>query len=563
MNASQLLVDCLKQEDVRAVAGVAGRPILDPLQALENSGIDLYQTRHEQGAGFLADGYARVRNRPGVVLIQRGPGVTNCMTPIANAKIDGIPLIVLIGQGEMEMFDKGALQELDHLPFLSHLCKWTFRLHDVRRIPEMMRRAFTIASSGKPGPVAIELPMNRMDRSVTTPIEAYAAAGSGKRVLADPQTLRQAVRELLQAESPVVYAGAGVLRSKASPELLQLAEMLVLPVMTSLPGKSCFPEDHPLSLGLGGFPRATYGTPQAVEAVDEADWILALGSSFREHGTRYFQPRPEGVKLIQVDISEQELSKNYTADIAVLGDIKAVLQQMCSVAQQMLTEGQQVNGEVQQRIERRRSVLTDRIQTTRRQWLEQWQEHLNSEASPIDPYRITTEIAAAVDLDQSVILHDAGLVRAYICHHLVSRIPLSFLGYGGFSAMGYSLPAALGAKIAAPDKNVLCIIGDGSFGMTGLELETAVRYGIKTVTLVYNNGGLDAVRRLQERRREPHVWDDLGGNYAEVARGLGAFAIRIDRPGQIRAALVKALDQDKPALLELIVQKLVPTPNYP
>jgi thiamine pyrophosphate-dependent acetolactate synthase large subunit-like protein len=555
MNASQLLVDCLEREDVCAVAGVSGRPILDLLQVLEKSHIGLYQTRHEQGAGFLADGYARAGNRTGVVLVQRGPGVTNCVTPIANAKIDGIPLIVLIGQGEMEMFDKGALQELDHLAFLDYFCKWTFRLHDVRRIPEMMRRAFMIASSGKPGPVALELPMNLMDRTVPDRIESYAPVGSGKRILVDPETLGQAVDGLLQAESPVVYAGAGVLRSEASTELLQLAELLALPVMTSLPGKSCFPEDHPLSLGLGGFPRATYGTPQAAETVDEADWILALGCSFREHGTRYFKPKPEGVKLIQVDISEQELSKNYTADIAVLGDIKAVLQQM-------IAEVQQVDGKVQRRIEKRRSALTDRIETTRAQWLEQWQEHLYSDASPIDPYRITTEITATVDLDQSVILHDAGLVRAYICHHLVSRKPLTFLGYGGFSAMGYSLPAALGAKIAAPDKNVLCIIGDGSFGMTGLELETAVRYGIKTVTLVYNNGGLDAVRRLQERRQEPHVWDDLGGNYAEVARGLGAFSMRIDRPGEIKAALVEALGQDKPALLELMVQKLVPTPNY-
>jgi len=557
MNASELLVDCLEREDVAAVAGVSGRPMLDLLQALEKSHIDLYQTRHEQGAGFLADGYARIRNRPGVVLIQRGPGVTNCMTAIANAKIDGIPLVVLIGQGEMERFDKGALQELDHLAFLDYFCKWAFRLHDVRRIPEMMRRAFTIASSGKPGPVALELPMNIMGRPFPAPPEPYAAVGRGLRPAGDVERVKQAVESLSRAKAPVVYAGAGVLRSEACPELLQLAEILALPVMTSLPGKSCFPEDHALSLGLGGFPRATYGTPQAVRAVDEADWILALGSSFREHGTRYFQPRPKDVKLIQVDISEQELSKNYAADIAVLGDLKSVLQQMIVEAEQAVQDPK-----VRQALEARRARIGKQIAATRAEWLEQWHEHLHSDASPIDPYRITTEITAAVDLDQTVILHDAGLVRAYICHHLVSRKPLSFLGYGGFSAMGYSLPAALGAKIAAPDKNVICIIGDGSFGMTGLELETAVRYGIKTVTLVYNNGGLDAVRRLQERRQERFVWGDLGGSYAEVARGLGAFAKRIEQPEEIRPALQEAFVQDKPAVLELAVQRLVPTPQY-
>ena len=557
INASALLVDCLEKEDVRALAGVSGRPMLDLLQALERSRIDLYQTRHEQGAGFLADGFARVCGRPGVVLIQRGPGVTNCMTPIANAKVDGIPLIVLIGQGEMEMFDKGALQELDHLAFLEHFCKWTFRLHDVRRIPEMIRRAFTICSGGKPGPVALELPMNLMDRPVPPQIEPYHAVGRGPRPAGDPEKVRQAVGALAEARTAVLYAGAGVLRSEASPELLQLAEMLALPVMTSLPGKSCFPEDHPLSLGLGGFPRATYGTPQAARALDAADWVLALGCSFREHGTRYFQRRPEGVKLIQVDMSEQELCKNYDAEIPILGDVKCVLQQMLVEAAQWVQDP-----EVGNAVEHRRSETTDRIAAARVDWLEQWREHLYSDAVPIDPYRITTEIDAVLDLDRTVILHDAGLVRAYICHHLVSRKPLSFLGYGGFSAMGYSLPAALGAKIAAPDKTVLCIIGDGSFGMTGLELETAVRYGIKTVTLVYNNGGLDAVRSLQAKRQETYVWDDLGGDYAEVARGLGAFARRVEQPGDIRPALEEALAQDKPAVLELSVQRLVPTPQY-
>ena len=557
MNASQLLVDCLEGEDVRAVAGVSGRPILDQLQELEKSNIGIYQTRHEQGAGFLADGYARAGNRTGVVLIQRGPGVTNCMTPIANAKIDGIPLVVLIGQGEMEMFDKGALQELDHLAFLDYFCKWTFRLHDVRRIPEMMRRAFMVASSGKPGPVALDLPMNLMDKPVPDTIEPYTPVGMGPRPGADPETVQQAVSAMVAAKAPVVYAGAGVLRSKASPELLQLSELLGLPVMTSLPGKSSFPEDHPLSLGLGGFPRATYGTAQAARAIDEADWVLALGSSFREHGTRYFRPKPKGVKLIQVDISEQELSKNYSADVAVLGDVKRTLQQMIVAARRLVQDPG-----VQEQMDTRRSTASQSIAAMRAGWLKDWEEHLHSEASPIDPYRITTEIAATVDLDRTVILHDAGLVRAYICHHLVSRVPLSFLGYGGFSAMGYSLPAAIGAKIAAPEKNVICIIGDGSFGMTGLELETAVRYGIKIVTLVYNNGGLDAVRRLQERREEPHVWEKLGGNYAEIAAGMGAFARRVENASEIQPALKQALAQNRPALLELMVEKLVPTPNY-
>ncbi len=558
MNASELLVDCLLQEGVELVAGVSGRPTLDMIQALNDSSIGLYQTRHEQGAGFLADGYARVRNRPGVVLLQRGPGVTNCVTAIANAMIDGIPLVVLIGQGEMEMFDKGALQELDHLAFLDYFCKWTFRLHDVRRIPEMIRRAFAVASSGKPGPVALDLPMNLMGLPVTDLPEPHKPLARGFRPAGDPETVRQAVQALAAAASPVVYAGAGVLRAEAASELLQLAEMLALPVMTSLPGKSCFPEDHPLSLGLGGFPRATYGTRQAHEAVAAADWVLALGCSFREHGTGYFQPRPENVRLIQVDVCEAELGKNYVPDIAIRADLKSALRQMVVEAGELLEAE-----ELQQGVQARRRGAAERIRKTREAWLGEWDEHLHSDASPIDPYRITTEIAGAVDLDRTIIVHDAGLVRAYICHHLLVRTPGSFVGFGGFSAMGYSVPASLGARLAAPDRTVLTIVGDGSFGMTGFELETAVRYGIRTVTLIYNNGGLDAVRVLQQRSGDAFVWDDLGGNYAEIARGLGAFARQVRAPAQIGPALRDALKQDGPAVLELMVQRLVPTPSYP
>jgi len=558
MTASELLVNCLIDEGVEVISGFSGRPMLSQLQALEGSGIASYQTRHEQGAGFLADGYARVKNRPGVVLIQRGPGVTNCMTPIANAKIDGIPLVVLIGQGEMEMFDKGALQELDHLAFLPYFCKWTFRLPDKNRIPEVVRRAFTIATSGKPGPVAIELPMNIMEELITDPvIMAPAVSRRLFRPAGDLQLVINSVDMLLKAENPVIYAGAGVLRSSAAPELLNLAESLGIPVMTTLPGKSAFPEDHPLSLGSGGFPRATYGTKQAHVFVDNSDCILALGTSFREHATRYFQSQPENIKLIQVDISEMEIGKNYTTDISIQGDIRTVLRQMLEVF-----DSYENKVEIRKKQEERKLRYVSQIKDLRSEWYSDWERHLQSDSVPIDPYRITTEISKKFNLDKTIILHDAGLVRAYISHHIVSRVPLSFLGYGGFSAMGYSLPASIGARIAAPDKDVICIIGDGSFGMTGLELETAVRYGIKTITLVYNNRGLDAIRRLQDRRQESFVWDDLGGDYAEIASGLGAFARRVEKPGDIGPTLADAIAQDKPALLEIIVDKMVPTPNY-
>lgn len=558
MKAAELLVDCLKKEGVKMVSGYSGRPILALIQALGDLRIPNFLTRHEQGAGFMADGYARVTNRPGVVLVQRGPGVTNCLTAIANARIDGIPMIILIGQGEMEMFGKGALQELDHLAFLPYFTKWAFRVPAVNRIPEIMRRAFTIATSGKPGPVALELPMDLMEKSVEGEIEPYAPVGCGIRTLGDPEKILAAVETLANAHQPVIYAGAGIFRSEAAQELVRFAEDLAIPVMTSLPGKSAFPENHDLSLGIGGFPRATYGTKQAHQLLAKSDCVIALGTSFREHGTRYFKPMPAHTKLIQVDISEEELRKNYPVHIGILGDLKSVLKQMIEAAHLVMSKNT-----LRKSVEERRLQVTHEIKTLRKEWMDEWDSHLNSNAVPIDPYRITTELMKVLKPDKSIILHDAGLVRAYICHHFVSQKPGSFIGFGGFSAMGFSIPASLGVKVAAPDKEIITIVGDGSFGMTGFEIETAARYSIKTVTLLYNNQSLDAVRVLQKGRKEAFAWETVGGNYAEIARGMGAFSTLITRPDEIRPTIEQALQQDKPVVLEIRVQDLVPTPNYP
>jgi thiamine pyrophosphate-dependent acetolactate synthase large subunit-like protein len=558
MNGAEKLIECLKKEGVKIIAGYSGRPLLAILQALDGSGIRGIQSRHEQGAGFLADGYARVSRRPGVVLLQRGPGVTNCVTAIANAQIDGIPLIVLIGQGEMGMFGKGALQELDHLAFLPYFTKWCFRVPSIQRLPEIVRRAFNIAQSGKPGPVALELPMDLMESVYEGPVESYTPTNGALRAAGDPDKIGQTLSVLLESKNPLIYAGAGVIRSGAEKELVDFAVRLGIPVMTSLPGKSAFPEDHELSLGLGGFPKATYGTRQAHHMVDKSDCVLALGTSFKEHGTRYFKDKPESVKLLQVDITEDEISKNYPTDVAIIGDIKLVLRQFIQKADRLLEKAE--NSEL---VKARRFRMIPEIANERGIWMEEWEDRLNSNAKPIDPYRVTTELMQILDPKKSIVMHDAGLVRAYICHHYVCTEPGAFVGFGGFSAMGYSVPAATGAKLAAPDKDVVTIVGDGSFGMTGFEIETAVRYGIKTVTLVYNNQGVDAVKTLQKKRGEKIVWDYLGGNYAEIAHAMGAYTQQVKDPDQIAPAIENSINQDKPALIELDIMELVPTPDYP
>jgi thiamine pyrophosphate-dependent acetolactate synthase large subunit-like protein len=367
----------------------------------------------------------------------------------------------------------------------------------------------------------------------------------------DPYDIDKLLDLMRESKRPLLYVGRGALWSRATEDLVRVAETYALPVMATLPAKGAMPEDHPLCLGLGGYPRAVYSTGQSKKFAEDADLIIALGCSFRQHATSSWLPKPAHAKLVQVDIDPAELHKNYPADLVMLSDIKLFLQALLQQGRQKLSGWRKgMSG-----------VISEEIRELKKQWMDSWNPRLTSEEVPINPYRACWDLTNGLDRRNTVLLHDAGVTRAYVSHHYEALFPNGFIGFGGTSAMGWSTPAALGAKLGNPDKTVVNVTGDGSFGLTGMEIETAARNDIRTLTVILNNESLGASREtLQDRFSGHEIGISLKGDYAAVARALGAYGERVEQPGDLTPALGRALAHPGPSLLEIGVKPLEPRP---
>ena len=440
------------------------------------------------------------------------------------------------------------LQEVPYLDVFQSMAKWTFSVPSAERIPEVFRRAFTLARSGRPGPVIIEMPQDiSMAQAEMPPYFKTRRVRFGP----DPDDVEKLIELLQQSKKLLIYVGRGALWSGATEALVKLAESYALPVMATLPAKGAMPEDHPLCLGLGGFPRAVYSTGQSRKFAEEADLVIALGCSFRQHATSGWLPKPAHAKLVQVDIDAAELHKNYPADLVILSDIQLFLRAMLLQGKEKLAAY-------------RKGMAADvaaEIQDLKNKWLDSWNPRLTSDEVPINPYRACWDITHQLDAKKTILLHDAGVTRAYVSHHYEALNPLGFIGFGGTSAMGWSTPAAMGAKLGNPDKTVVNFTGDGSFGMTGMEIETAARNDIRTLTVILNNESLGASREtLHERFKGHEIGISLRGDYAGVARALGAYGERVEKPDELKPALARALAHQGPSVLEVAVKPLEPRP---
>lgn len=549
VRAADAVVDILKAEGVKFVATLPGDDILPIFDALHQNGqMPLILTRHEQATVYIADGYARSTGEVGVAMVTKGPGRCNAFTAIVNAFTDCVPLVVIFGHSSRKQLAKGMLQEVPYLDTFQTMAKWTFSVPSAERIPEVFRRAFTIARSGRPGPVIIEIPQDiSMAQAELPPYQKTRRVRFGP----DPDDVDQLLDLLREAKRPLIYAGRGALWSGATDELIRVAEAYAMPVMATLPAKGAMPEDHPLCLGLGGYPRAVYSTGQSRKFAEDADLVIAVGCSFRQHATSSWLPKPAGAKLVQVDIDPAELHKNYAADLVILSDAQLFLRAMLRQAPAKLGSWRKgMAGDV-----------AAEIKELKKKWLDSWNPRLTSEEIPMNPYRVCWDITHRLDARKTILLHDAGVTRAYVSHHYEALNPLGFIGFGGTSAMGWSTPAALGAKLGNPHKNVVNFTGDGSFGMTGMEIETAARNDIRTLTVILNNESLGASREtLHDRFKGHEIGISLRGDYAGVARALGAFGERVDRPADLEPALERALAHRGPAVLEVAVKPLEPRP---
>ncbi|MBI4321462.1 MAG: hypothetical protein HY675_23465 [Chloroflexi bacterium] len=548
MNVAEAISRILVAEGVGIASGISGMRIGEIGDALvSDPQIKLCYARHERGAVDICDGYARVTGRPGVVFADSGPAVANAMAGIVNSYGDSVPLLFLAGQQERFEVPRRATKELAIRDLYRPVSNWATAIIDPRQVEHVLRRAFVMFNSGRPGPVVVEIPSD-VAAMEALPFSSYRRH-SRIRSAGDPEEIVRAVRALGVAERPYVYVGSGVLAAEATDELVELAELLSLPVATTLNGKSSFPEDHALSLGIGGFSRAPYSSFQSRQVAEAADLVLTIGCGLKREGR--VAPMPKGVIHIQVDVDPFELHKEVDADFAILGDAKLVLRQMIDTARAELPAAR-----LQPRAE-----LLDSIQRARQEWMAVSEPFLTSREKPINPFRVTWELAQIVDPAQTILLPDVGSVRGTTCQHYVATKPRSFVGFGVESAMGWSIGAAIGAKVAAPDKLVISVLGDEAFGETGLELETAVCSEVPILLILKNNR---ADRGLEERvspKLSP-VRFKGGQNYAMVARDLGAWATRVEDPEALREALaeaVKRVQGGECALVEVVTKRVAPS----
>ncbi len=535
MKGAAAVASILKQENVEHLFCFPINHLIDAAAAL---GIRPIMARTERGVIGMADGYARVTGgrRIGVCAVQHGPGVENSFGGLAQAYSDSSPILFLPGGiAEARM---GARPNFEAVPNFQEISKWVARVNRADRIPEFLRRAFTYLRTGRRGPIVLELPTDLTAAECDDAARSYTPV-KGARSMADPGDVAAAVKAIVAAKLPLIHAGHGVLYAEASPELQEFAELLQAPVMTTLSGKSAFPENHPLSIGCGGmaWPRVV------TQFLAEADCIFGAGASLSI--SPFAAPIPRGKVGVQLTVDDRDLNKDYLAQHLLTGDAKLTLRQMIEEAKRLLgPDGRKGNDRV-----------AKQIRGIKEAWLAEWMPRLTSDETPVNPYRVVHDLQEAVQGRDMVVTHDAGNPRDQMTPFWSAVEPNSYLGWGRSTHLGYSLPLAMGAKVARPEATVVHVLGDAAFGQCGMDLETAVRNKIGIVTVLLNNSCLGGYDKHLKVATERYGTRFLSGSYSKIAEGLGAWAEVVEKPAEIIPAAHRALavaDRCRPALLEVI-----------
>jgi acetolactate synthase-1/2/3 large subunit len=537
MKAAAAMADILKAEGTEHLFCFPVNALIDECARI---GIRPIVARTERTLVNMADGYSRAScgRRIGVAAVQHGPGAENAYAGVAQAFADGSPLLFLPGGNPAARV--GIAPNFDATRGFEPVTKWAVRVNAVQRIPALMRRAFTLLRSGRPAPVLVELPVDvagaEVERSEYRPAPPLCTA-------ADPAQIREAVQVLLRARRPMLHVGQGVLWAEAWDELREFAELTSSPVMTTLPGKSAFPENHPLSLGAGGYS----GTAAAAQFLSTCDVLFGIGCSFTT--TIFGAPIPAEKILIHLTNNEADINKDVPADIAILGDARLALRQLIA--------------EVRRQGGRQTESPAEEIARIKQAWLAEWRPLLTSSEAPLNPYRVLHDLMTVVDRERTIITHDSGTPRDQLAPFWETLAPRGFLGWGKSTQLGSSLGFAMGAKLAAPDKLVIHFLGDTALGMCGMDLETAVRERIPILTILVNNGMMGGYERHIPLASEKFRSRYLGGDYAKLAEGLGVYVQRVTEPAQIVPALQRAVgvagygsqpgaESARPALVEFI-----------
>ena len=556
MRGGDAVIRALEKEGVEYISGFSGGGLAPLWPALRTSrSVKAFSTRHERQGVEIADGYARATGRVGVAMTGTGPGATNTLTGIAGAFADNVPVLLLMGQHPLASMGKEIQQEVPSSIF-DGLVKWKGTMGRVEDIAGVIRRAFTTLRSGSPGPVVLEMPQDVLAREAPDEVFNYEPVGSGRKAAPDTNDIEKAAQILVDAAFPVMNVGGGVLSAEAWDEARELAELLSMPVASTLVGKGAFPEDHPLSLGGGVYPRSRFASGQAIHINRKADAVLSVGTSFRMPNATDGRPVPSHVKLVHINADPGDLNKIYRADVPILADAKLALRELIDAVRDRLGPGR---GGIKEEV-------AAEIAEVKRTWLDEFRPAFTDESVPTNGYRVVHDLMQVADRDRTIALHDAGGSRGYVSPFWVATRPRNYIGMGGMAAMGWSLGAAIGAKLGRPDQLVFHVLGDASFGMVGMELETAVRMGIPTLTVVLNNGGIGgSLMTLDQPDMAPASMTELSGNFSLVAQGLGAYSERLEQPGDLIPGFrraIKATEDGQAALVEVMI-KPMGTPQLP
>ncbi|MBV9600151.1 MAG: thiamine pyrophosphate-requiring protein [Chloroflexi bacterium] len=541
MRGADALARILKLEGVEVLFAYPNHALID---AAAKVGIRPMIARGEKTLINMADGYARANNaqKPTVIVVQAGPGIENAFGAFAQAYSDGVPLLMIPGGGDQRR--TGEPPNFDPLPVYRNVTKWAGRINMPERIAELSRRAFAQLRNGKPGPVLLELPADVSGGQVDDATFSYSPA-RGYRSAGDPDDVAAAARMLMDAQRPVLHVGHGVLWAQAWDELRELAELLSVPVMTTMAAKSVFPENHPLSLGTGGHTI----TRAAAQFLVRSDLVFGVGCSFARGG--FSSPIPAGKKMVQVTVDGRDIDRDYLVDQAVVGDARLVLRQLVEEVRRQ-GGGSSRNGAVAAEIQQARDAT-----------MREWQSRLESAEAPINPYRVIAELNRVLDKSASVVTHDSGNPRDQTLTTYEATTPRGYIGWGKSTQLGTGLGIALGAKLALPDKTVVNVMGDLAFGTVGMEVETAVRERLPIMTVILNNSVMGGYGHHMPSASEQFRSNRLSGNYARVAEGLGARAERVERAEDVRGAMERAIAATRsgqPAVLEMITSE---DPVYP
>ena len=519
MDVNDAVARILKTEGVEWISCF---PSNNLIESVASEGIRTIMFRHERGALMAADGYSRMNDRRkfGVAITQGGPGSENSHGGIAQAFSDNIPILYLAGGPVLGQY--AVRPNFSPVRSYQSVSKHAEVITAPGQVAAVMRRAFHNLRNGRAGPVIVEIPADVAGQEVPESALAYQ---SPKRLLQSPSQgeVVEAARLLLNARKPVIWAGMGVLFASATEELLELAELTQIPVYTTMPGKSSFDERHPLSLGAGS---AAASLP-ARKWVQESDVLFAVGSSMTR--TSYGQPIPDGKVIIHNVESIEDINKDFSVDVGLPGDARLTLQALIDEVKTQAGEaGRAANG------------VAEEIAEIRRGWLAEWTPLLETDEVPIGTYRVINEINRNLDRENSVVTHDAGAPRDTIMPFYTATTPHSYIGWGKSTHLGYGIPLMIGAKLATPDRFCLNFMGDGAFGMSGLDIETSVRAGAPITTVVLNNGGMATYPGGYPVANELFGLTRMGGDYAKIAEGMGAVGITVTQPAEIATALVRA-----------------------